>query len=66
MSGQIQEQMRRDLEALGWECHEEHSDGHWTTTVRKRETSIVSTGVDRKLVWNAAYRDTLRRTEESA
>jgi len=62
MSGLLQEQMRQDLESLGWECEESHADGRWTTMLRRDGTSIVSTGVDRQLVWNAAYRDALRRS----
>ncbi len=61
MSEQLPEQMRHDLEALGWECQENESSGHWTTTLRRGEASIVATGSDRQRVWNAAYRDALRK-----
>ncbi len=66
MSGLLQEQMALDLKSLGWECQESESGGHWTTTLRRGEASIVSTGSDRKLVWNAAYRDALRLCGQGA
>lgn len=62
MSDLFHEQMRQDLESLGWECNESHTDGHWTTIVRRGVMSIVSTGSDRRMAWNAAYRDALRHS----
>jgi hypothetical protein len=60
MAGTLQEQMRADLRSLGWEITEIQFGIYWTTTLRRGEASIVSTGIDRQQVWNAAYRDALR------
>lgn len=55
-------QMRADLEANGWICEEQDDGDDWTVSVSRRDISITSTGVDRQLVWAAAYRDALRHS----
>jgi hypothetical protein len=58
--GKSTDQLKADLESLGWECREHGIVGDWTVTVSKGGKSIVNTGTDRKLAWNAAYRDAIR------
>jgi hypothetical protein len=60
MTGIIREQMRLDLESLGWKCEEHGATDDWTVVVSKDGRSIISTGIDRQLVWNAAYREVLK------
>jgi hypothetical protein len=66
MSDTLRAQMQVDLEALGWECHESESAGHWTTTFTRNGMAIVSSGADRQMVWNAAYKDALRHCGQLA
>ncbi len=60
MSSKIREQMQLDLESMGWKCEKHGIAGDWTVVVSKDGRSIVSTGIDLQLVWNAAYREALK------
>ena len=54
------DELRTELEALGWHCHESHTDGRWTIHLIKGERSLVSSGSDRRLIWQAVYLDAIR------
>jgi len=60
MTGTNHQQVRAELAALGWQCHETEADGQWTVHVMKGERSIVSSGCDRELIWRAVFQDALR------
>jgi hypothetical protein len=66
MSSKMQEQMQADFESLGWKCQESELDGRWTTTLIHKETSIVSSGTDRQILWNAAHRNALKHSGQLA
>lgn len=54
------EEIRRDLTASGWQCHEECHNGEWKVLLLRGELSLASAGRDRASIWNAIYREATR------
>jgi hypothetical protein len=65
MSGKAHPELKADLESLGWKCSESESDGRYTVMATLGESTIVSSGTNRQLVWNAVYRDAIRYSADN-
>jgi hypothetical protein len=62
MIGKVPSWIKAELESLGWKCSESEADGRYTVMATFGEMSIVSSGTNAQLVWNAVYQDALRHS----